>query len=287
MIHSMTAFARREYQDESGSFIIELRSVNHRYLEQSLRLPEELRQLEPRIREQIQQCLGRGKIDCNIRYQPPEQFSSLKVDRDLVQHLARLLGEVDGLLERPAAISSLDVLQWPGVMQLPVADPARLQARAMDLLDESLQELLATRQREGEKLKSFILDRCVTMEQRVDGLRAHVPQVMQQWRERLLVRLAELQEAPEPARLEQEMLILAQRLDVTEELDRLTAHLEEIHRVLEQQEPVGRRLDFLMQELNREANTLSSKSQDGQTTREAVELKVLIEQMREQVQNIQ
>jgi len=287
MIHSMTAFARRESQGDWGTFTIELRSVNHRYLELGLRLPEEVRVLEPRIRDKMNQTLGRGKVDCNIRYQAPAEYASLEINRELVTQLAHITREIDGIIYNPAPVNSFDVLRWPGVLQLPTPDPERLHAEAMNLLDAALAELVDTRAREGDKLKDLLLQRCTAMTDIVAQVNTRRPEVLARARERLDARLAELRGELDQARLEQELVLLAQRLDVEEELDRLNAHLNEVRRVLEQKEPVGRRLDFLMQELNREANTLSSKSQDVDTTRYAVDLKVLIEQMREQVQNIE
>jgi uncharacterized protein (TIGR00255 family) len=287
MIHSMTAFARRESQSDLGAFTVELRSVNHRYLELGLRLPEEVRVLEPRIRERINQALGRGKVDCNIRYQAPAEYAALEINRELVTQLAHITREIDGILYNAAPVNSFDVLRWPGVLQLPTPDPERLHSEALALLDAALAELVDTRRREGDKLKELIVQRCTAMSEIVTQVNTRRPEVLTRARERLDARMAELKGELDPARLEQELVLLAQRLDVEEELDRLAAHLEEVRRVLEQKEPVGRRLDFLMQELNREANTLSSKSQDVDTTRYAVDLKVLIEQMREQVQNIE
>lgn len=287
MIHSMTAFARRESQGDWGAFTMELRSVNHRYLELGLRLPEEVRVLEPRIREKINQSLGRGKVDCTLRYQAPAEYATLEINRELVTQLAHVSREIDGIIYNPAPVNSFDVLRWPGVLQLPTPEPERLHAEAMALLDAALADLVETRRREGEKLKELILQRCTAMGEIVAQVNARRPEVLARARGRLDARLAELKGELDPTRLEQELVLLAQRLDVEEELDRLNAHLEEVRRVLEQAEPVGRRLDFLMQELNREANTLSSKSQDVDSTRHAVDLKVLIEQMREQVQNIE
>jgi len=287
MIHSMTAFARRESQGGWGTFTLELRSVNHRYLELALRLPEEVRTLEPRIRDRLNQALGRGKVDCNLRYQAPIQSSALEFDHELVGKLAHISREIDGIVYNPAPINAFDILRWPGVLQLPVAEPEQLHAAALALLDGALEELVENRRREGDKLKELIAQRCAAMTAIVAQVNSRRPEVLAKARERLLARLAEIKGELDQGRLEQEMVLLAQRLDVEEEMDRLSAHLDEVKRVLDQQEPVGRRLDFLMQELNREANTLSSKSQDAETTRLAVDLKVLIEQMREQVQNIE
>lgn len=289
MIRSMTAFSRREGQGEWGSLQLELRSVNHRYLEVTPRLPEELRALEPKLRERIGQRLGRGKVDCNVRYQPPETSASgeLAVNMDLVKQLAHASREVDGIIYNPAPVNSLDVLRWPGVLESPGVDEEQLHGALLGVLDEALEELNENRAREGEKLKAIILQRCDGIEGVVAEVRERLPQVLEAARRRLHDRLAELKQELDQERLEQEMVVLAQKLDVDEEMDRLATHVEEVRRVLESDEPVGRRLDFLMQELNREANTLGSKSADSETTRASVELKVLIEQMREQIQNIE
>jgi uncharacterized protein (TIGR00255 family) len=284
----MTAFARKEKQGEWGSLQLELRSVNHRYLELSPRLPEELRQLEPKIRERVNQQLGRGKVDCNVRYQPPQTVAGeLAVNTELVKQLAHASREVDGIIYNPAPVNSLDVLRWPGVLESPGIDEQQLHAELLSLLDQALQELDDNRRREGEKLKAIILLRCDAIEEVVRTVRERLPEILAGLRRRLQERLAELKQELDQERLEQEMVMLAQKLDVDEEMDRLATHIEEVRRVLQSDEPVGRRLDFLMQELNREANTLGSKSADSETTKASVELKVLIEQMREQIQNIE
>lgn len=252
-----------------------------------MRLPEEVRSLEPRLREHIQQHLSRGKLDCTVRYQAPTESASLQINQELVAQLGQLSREIDGMLYNPSPVSSLDILHWPGVLLLPTPEPERLHDELMTLLQSAIDELTSTRAREGEKLRELIEQRCTAMSEIIARLNTQRPAVLARFRERLTNRLAELKGELDSTRLEQELVILAQRLDVEEELDRLTAHLDEIRRVLTQKEPVGRRLDFLMQELNREANTLSSKSQDAETTRDAVNLKVLIEQMREQIQNIE
>lgn len=288
MIRSMTAFARREKQGEWGALQLELRSVNHRYLEISPRLPEELRTLEPALRERIGRQIGRGKVECNVRYQPPGSVAGeLALNTDIVRQLAHASREVDAIIYNPAPVNSLDVLRWPGVLEPPCIDEQALHSELLGLLDEALQELRDNRQREGEKLKAIILQRCDSAEQVVAAVCARLPEVLEGLRQRLRERLAELSQELNQERLEQEMVLLAQKLDVDEEMDRLATHIEEVRRVLESDEPVGRRLDFLMQELNREANTLGSKSADAETTRASVDLKVLIEQMREQIQNIE
>lgn len=289
MIRSMTAFARQEGDGEWGSLQLELRSVNHRYLEVNPRLPDEMRQLEPKLREHIGKRLGRGKVDCTIRYQPPQANISgeLNINHDLVKQLAHVSREIDGLIYNPAPVNSLEVLRWPGVMESTAVDPEQLQGAALAVLDAALDELDENRQREGEKLKAIILQRCDNIAEVVTAVRQRLPEVLAGVRQRLKDRLEELRQELDENRLEQEMVIQAQKLDVDEEMDRLETHIAEVRHVLERDEPVGRRLDFLMQELNREANTLGSKSADSETTRASVELKVLIEQMREQIQNIE
>jgi uncharacterized protein (TIGR00255 family) len=288
MIRSMTSFARCEAQGEWGSMQLELRSVNHRYLELNLRLPEELRVLESKIRERVNQRLGRGKVDCNMRFQPPTELSGeLSINEELVKKLAHASREVDALLYNPSPVSSLEVMQWPGVLQTPGLDEGQLRSEALILLDCAIDEMEQDRGREGEKLKAIILKRCDAAEEVVSAVKARLPEVLKGVRNRLQERLEELKAELDEARLEQEMVIAAQKLDVDEEMDRLETHIAEVRNVLESDKPVGRRLDFLMQELNREANTLGSKSADSETTRASVELKVLIEQMREQVQNIE
>ncbi|MCW8840834.1 MAG: YicC family protein [Gammaproteobacteria bacterium] len=288
MIRSMTAFARKQGQGEWGALQLELRSVNHRYLELSPRLPDELRALEPKLRERIGRRLARGKVECNVRYQAPQAMAGeLAINKELVKQLAHTSREVDAILYNPAPVNSLDVLRWPGVLESPGIDEAQLQQALLGLLDEALDELDDNRRREGDKLKAIILQRCDTAEAVVDAVRERLPEVLAGVRSRLQQRLEELRQELDQERLEQEMVLLAQKLDVDEEMDRLATHIEEVRRVLDSDEPVGRRLDFLMQELNREANTLGSKSADSETTRASVELKVLIEQMREQIQNIE
>jgi len=287
MIRSMTGFARRERHGAWGGLTLELRSVNHRYLESVVRLPEALRAVEPLVRERIGGRLGRGKVECNVRFQEPAEGGGLEVNRELAERLAHLSREVDALLYNPAPISSLAVLQWPGVLVSSGPDPEQLQQELLALLDEALEALVEMREREGEKLAALIRQRSTAMAEAVVAVRARLPEVKARYRERLQERLTALRGEVDESRLEQELVLFAQKMDVEEELDRLEAHLGEITHTLGQREPVGRRLDFLMQELNREANTLASKAADSETSRMAVELKVLIEQMREQIQNIE
>ncbi len=288
MIRSMTSFARCEAQGDWGSLQLELRSVNHRYLELNLRLPDELRALEPKIRERLNQRLGRGKVDCNVRFQSATALSGeLTINEELVKKLAHATREIDALLYNPSPINSLAVIQWPGVLQAPGLDEGQLRSEALLLLECAIDEMEQNRGREGEKLKEIILKRCDAAEEVVKAVRTRLPEVLSAARTQLRERLEELKVELDENRLEQELVITAQKLDVDEEMDRLATHIGEVRSVLESDQPVGRRLDFLMQELNREANTLGSKSADTETTKASVELKVLIEQMREQVQNIE
>lgn len=288
MIRSMTAFSRQQGTTENGLLVWELRSVNHRFSEVSLRLPEDLRFLEGKIREQIGKRVKRGKIDANLRFQSAVvDEQPLEIDTELTKKLANATREVDQLLYNAAPINALDVLKWPGVLKAREPDTDKLGADTLALLDTALTELLETRAREGEKLKVVIVSRCDAIEVQVARVAERLPEILQAMRQRLEDRLQEIKGELDPARVEQEIVLLANKADVDEELDRLKTHISEVRRVLEQDEPVGRRLDFLMQELNREANTLGSKSVHTDTTGASVELKVLIEQMREQIQNIE
>lgn len=288
MIRSMTAFARVEKNTEKGLLSWEIRSVNHRFSEVSLRIPEDLRPLEPKIREIISSRIKRGKIDANLRFQAVASGEeNFEIDKDLAAKLAHATREIDQLLYNAAPVNALEVMRWPGVIKAPEQDLTQVGSDTLTLLDEALSELIETRTREGEKLKAIIEARCTAMEDQVKTVSQRLPEILQAMRSRLEERLSEIKGELDPSRVEQEIVILANKADVDEELDRLTTHVGEIRRVLGQDEPVGRRLDFLMQELNREANTLGSKSVHTDLTNASVELKVLIEQMREQVQNIE
>jgi uncharacterized protein (TIGR00255 family) len=289
MIASMTGFARRESTGPWGSLICELRSVNHRFLESSLRLPEELRSLDPEIRQQFGRGLKRGKIDCTITYRRTD-IAARALDLDHGA-LDQLLGRVKDVVGRagtaPVSVDALEVLRWPGVIRDTDTGTEDLIIAARTLAAATVDDLAEARSREGARLGELIEQRCAGLATLVTQVRARLPEVRTRIRTRLDERLAELKTEVDQERLEQELALLVQRLDVDEELDRLGAHVEEIRRIIAGNEPAGRRLDFLMQELNREANTLSSKSQDLETTRAAVDMKVLIEQLREQVQNIE
>jgi uncharacterized protein (TIGR00255 family) len=287
MIASMTGFARREVTGTWGALICELRSVNHRFLETGFRLPDEIRAAETEFRQRLARDLKRGKVDCTIsvrRVQGAE--TSLEVDAQALDRVLAKVKEISRQLPQHT-VNVVDVLRWPGVLREDSDSGDELLAAAQSLFGNTLTELAAARSREGARLRELIEQRCASLETLVANVRTRLPEVHARVRTRLNERLAELQASVDRERLEQELAILLQRLDVDEELDRLTGHIVEIRRVVAGNEPAGRRLDFLMQELNREANTLSSKSQDLETTRHAVDMKVLIEQMREQVQNIE
>jgi uncharacterized protein (TIGR00255 family) len=288
MTFSMTAFARCEQRDERGELVWELRSVNHRYLELFVRLPEELRSLEPLVREHVGKQLARGKVDCSLRFASAGvSDSALRVNTSLAKRLLRASEELETLLGTSARPKPWDLLRWPGVLEAEPQDLTPVQERATKLLDQALENLVGVRRREGERLSEIVGERCRALQVLVAQARERIPLVLDEVRERIRARLQEVAGELDPARVEQEMVLLAQRLDVDEEMERLGAHLDEVLRVLAKGGSKGRRLDFLMQELNREANTLASKSSDVEITRIGVEMKVLIEQMREQVQNIE
>jgi len=288
MIRSMTGFARRERAGPWGTLVCELRTVNHRYLETSLRLPDELKALDNEVRQAITAALRRGKVDANLYLKSAAGTQrSLELDTQLLDELVARVEQVRGQLKYPAPVSPIDVLRWPGVVREAEVDIKPVLTAALELVQEALNELHETRLREGQRIRELLLTRCATMRTQTQAVRARLPEVSRRMRERIMERITQLGSTPDPERLEQELVLYAHKMDVDEELDRLGAHLEEVTSVLGSAEPAGRRLDFLMQELNREANTLSSKSQDSETTRAAVDMKVAIEQMREQVQNVE
>lgn len=288
MITSMTGFARSEVAGPWGTLACELRSVNHRFLEAGFRLPEELRSHEAVLRQKLTRDLKRGKVDCTVHYRASEGAErSLDVDMDTLARLMERVRQVAGALPSGHTINVVDLLRWPGVIREERADAEHLRSILDELFGSCLRELMAARSREGGRLRELIDQRCTTLEELVSQVRARLPDVHARVRTRLQERLAELETQIDQDRVEQELVMLLQRLDVAEELDRLSGHIDETRRIIGSAEPAGRRLDFLMQEFNREANTLSSKSQDLETTRVAVDMKVLIEQMREQVQNVE
>lgn len=288
MMRSMTAYAGVESDTAQGRLSVELRSVNHRYLELSLRLPEELRALEPRLRERVAQRVGRGKIDAVVRRRSSEGAPlHLKLNQPLAAELARLAREVGQHAPDLAPGTRLEALAWPGMIVEPDADQAALHEAALAVFERALDEFVEARAREGARLAGFLAERLAGIEAIVVSLRALLPEIRAGLRARLDQRLATLAQPLDPGRIEQELVLALARLDIDEELDRLDAHVAEARRILARAEPAGRRLDFLLQEFNREANTLGSKSVDQRSTQAAVELKVLIEQLREQVQNLE
>lgn len=289
MIRSMTGFARIERQYAFGRLSWEMRSVNHRYLDIGLRLPEDFRSLEADIRTCLGQYLSRGKIEANLRFfaVAGTAGSGLELNLPLARELLKVHGEMAELATAQQQPDISGMLKWPGLIEEKRPDPGPLHSAAMELLAEAAQELQAGRAREGEQMANAIRERLKGVANLTGNVRTWLPEIRAALRQRLLDRIADLEVPTEPGRVEQEVAFLIQKIDVDEELDRLDAHVEEVYRVLELTEPVGRRLDFLMQEFNRESNTLSSKSVDKRTTQAAVDLKVLIEQMREQVQNVE
>jgi uncharacterized protein (TIGR00255 family) len=284
----MTAFSRQQKEQEWGSLTWEIRSVNHRYLETSVRLPESLRALENGVREAVRKRLTRGKVECALRFQSEAKISSdLHLNTTLIKQLVQANVEIEQITGTSSNLSNMEVLRWPGVIEEQDFDKTSIEKQALSLFGAALDDLVATRQREGAELQGFIKKRIDSVREIVVNVRSKMPEILTKQKQNILDRLAELQAELEPTRLEQEVSLLAQKADVEEELDRLDSHLNEVERVLSANGQKGRRLDFLMQELNREANTLSSKSIVVETTLSAVELKVLIEQMREQIQNVE
>ena len=288
MIRSMTGYARAEAQGPWGRISWELRSVNHRYLDLQLKLPDEFRRIENELRAQASARLSRGKVEAGLRYvREAAAENSLEVDPVRLKQLKAAMQAVSLELHSTALPDPLRVLGFPGVVRTQEADFAPLIAAARDLFEQALEDFTQTRTREGERLSGYLNERAEAIEKLVAEVRARYPLVREGWLARVRARCAELGVEVEPQRLAQEVAMSAQRLDVDEEMQRLASHLAEVRQTLVRGEAIGRRLDFLMQELNREANTLSSKSQDAEMTRCAVEMKVIIEQMREQVQNIE
>ncbi|WP_292951977.1 MULTISPECIES: YicC/YloC family endoribonuclease [unclassified Neptuniibacter] len=287
MTRSMTAFARQEAEQEWGSLSWEIRSVNHRYLEPHLRLPDNLKELEGFLREKLRKTLSRGKVECTLRFTPEAKVQQLVVNEHYAKEVIQAAESVQGMLSNHQALDALELLRWPGVLQDTKLDMDLVKTSAKDLFGKALDDLLEGRSREGFELAVLINQRLDAISEIVAEVREKMPQILQNQRDNLAQRLEELKVELDESRLEQEMALLAQKADVDEEMDRLDTHVQEVRRVLKQKGPIGRRLDFLMQELNREANTLSSKSIVANTTQCAVELKVLIEQMREQIQNIE
>ncbi len=292
MLKSMTAFSRVQQSNDDGEIVWEIKSVNHRYLELWFKLPDDFKSLEPEIRQKVGRHLKRGKVDIGLRYKLNKKANtSIQLNTELVATLRKAEQEVLTIVHEGHSLSVADILGWPGVVDEMERDFTPLRKLALDTLEEALTQLIDSREREGKALLKMISTRCSQVVEIVKQVQERRPEILQamrqKWSAQLEDKLSKWSESIEPGRLEQELVMLAQKIDVEEELDRLMAHVKEVEQVLGRKEPIGRRLDFLMQELNREANTLSSKSQDAETTRLAVDLKVLIEQMREQVQNIE
>ena len=285
-IRSMTAFASGERTTEWGVLGCEMRAVNHRFLELGLRVPDELRVFEPLLRERVAARVSRGKLDLVLRLRTQGEGNGLQVDEAMVDQLGNLAQRLCARFPQ-LRVQFTELLQFPGVLQSRGVDAEALQRDALALLDAVLDDFIAAREREGYKLAVVIGERAEAIAGIAAEVRTLVPQIRSGQRQKLEARLADLSQPADPGRLEQELVIWLQKLDVDEELDRLDSHLSELRRVLKQSEPVGRRLDFLLQEFNREANTLGSKSVDARTSNAAVELKVLIDQIREQIQNIE
>ena len=286
MLNSMTGFARQVAQSPVGTLTCEIRAVNHRYLDVQFRLPEELRAKEIDLRQQISDTVRRGKVECSIHLRGAASEQG-QVNRDVIGVLAGRVAELESLLPDVQAVNPLDVLRWPGVIEETQVDAESLLGAASELLSATLAALAEMRANEGGRIEAMLTSRCDEILKIAATVRKRMPEVLQAIRLRQRERIDKLDVEADPARLETELALIAQKLDVDEELDRLVSHVSEINSVQTGQEPVGRRLDFLMQELNREANTLGSKSADAETTKATIDLKVLIEQMREQIQNVE
>ena len=288
MLHSMTGFARQSAESEIGTLSWELRAVNHRYLDVQFRLPEELRPKEQVFKQLVSSVLNRGKVDCALHFQRAGgRRDDMQLDAELVALVGKRAAEVAAKIENAAPVNPLDVLRWPGVIVESEIDAEPLFAAARELMEKTLAAMSEMRGSEGARIATMIETRCAEIAAIAASVRERMPDVLTAAHAKQLERIEKLDVAADPARLEVELALLAQKLDVDEELDRLESHLAEIRQTLQSSDAVGRRLDFLMQELNREANTLGSKSADAATTKAAVDLKVLIEQMREQIQNVE
>ena len=288
MLHSMTGFARESAETAIGTLTWEIRAVNHRYLDVQFKLPEDLRPKEQTFRQQASSNLGRGKVECALYFRRAlDQGSEMQIDTDLIKLIGQRISDLTAKLPNVAAVNPIDILRWPGVIQQAEIDVEPLLSEASALLDKALAAIDEMRSSEGQRIADMLESRCAEIEAIAATVRLRMPEVLDAVRVKQKERVANLDVEADPARLELELALLATKIDVDEELDRLDSHLVEIRDALKEQKPVGRRLDFLMQELNREANTLGSKSADTETTKAAVDLKVLIEQMREQIQNVE
>ena len=288
MTSSMTAFSREHTPTSWGQLTWEIRSVNHRYLDASLRLPEPLRTIEEKVREIVNQKIARGKLECCLRFQiDRNKPGAMTIDKGLVDRLTEMSNEIEKRIHESSSLGVTEILNWPGVITEEGIDYDSLSKDSIALFDVCLDSLIRNRQREGERLVAMVTERLDSIEEQVNSVRKLLPEILTTFRLKLESRLSELKDSLEPGRLEQEIVIFANKSDVAEELDRLDSHISETRHALSSSKPVGRRLDFLMQEMNREANTLGSKSSDIRITNASIELKVLIEQIREQIQNIE
>ncbi|EOX3978797.1 YicC/YloC family endoribonuclease [Vibrio alginolyticus] len=288
MIYSMTAYARKEVKGDWGSAVWEIRSVNQRYLETYFRMPEQFRGLEPVLRERFRKRLARGKVECNLRFEAnPAAKGELSINEALASQVIKAAEQVMHMTGGLSRINPFQVMQWPGVMETPEQDMDAVNKVLLEAFDGAMDEFIEARAREGENMKALIEQRLEAITSEVVKVRARMPEILEWQRERLFSKFEDAKVELDPSRIEQELILLAQKSDVAEELDRLDSHVKETTNILKKGGAVGRRLDFMMQEFNRESNTLASKSISTDITASGVELKVLIEQMREQIQNIE
>ena len=288
MIYSMTAYARKEVKSDWGSAVWEIRSVNQRYLETYFRMPEQFRALEPILRERFRKRLARGKVECHLRFEAnPAAQGELTINETLANQVIKAANQVMHMTGELSRVNPFQVMQWPGVMETPEQDMDVVNKDLLAAFDEALGEFIEARGREGENMKALIEQRLEAITDEVVKVRSRMPEILEWQRERLLTKFEEAKIELENGRVEQELVLLAQKSDVAEELDRLDSHVKEATNILKKGGACGRRLDFMMQEFNRESNTLASKSISTNVTASGVELKVLIEQMREQIQNIE
>jgi uncharacterized protein (TIGR00255 family) len=284
----MTAFSSQSIDADWGSLVWEIRSVNHRYMDLVVRMPEELRSVEMQVREAVSAKIKRGKVECSLRFKPGlVHKAEIEINEPYVAALIKASQLVNKVLPQPSEVSAMDILQWPGVVKESKQDLKPVLSVVLELIKQTLDDFIRSRESEGKRLQYFIMKRRSAMVDLIEDEIRRRPEVLKAYRNKLISRLDELKAEPDMERFEQELVYITQKMDVDEELDRLQSHMEELKRVFSRKEPIGRRLDFIMQELNREANTLGSKSVDIRTTQTSVELKVLIEQMREQVQNLE
>ena len=288
MLHSMTGFARESVETDIGTLTWEIRAVNHRYLDVQFKLPEDLRPQEQAFRQQASASLGRGKVECALYFRRAfDEDAEMRVDTDLVELIGHRISDITVKLPNVAAVNPIEILRWPGVVQQPEVDVEPLFTEATRLLDTTLASIGRMRSSEGERIAEMLETRCAEIEKIAATVRARMPEVLEATRVKQRERIEALDVEADPARLEVELALIATKIDVDEELDRLESHLVEIRKALQADKPVGRRHDFQMHDLNREPKTLGSTSADTETTKAAVDLKVLIEQMREQIQNVE